>query len=503
MPQPAKETKRAGGRVETGRSSSSSRRLSPPREVLRALRSRHALAQRNRARPTDKKDGSSARRAYCRWARRAHGPRSSAPSHGLARLRSLPFPPSYHSPSSLSHPSRLYGTYSPVTRSLDLSSTQPCPSSPSLSPSPPSTNMRLFSLALVLDLATDVSAVQDALATPYDYIVVGGGTGASARADASPPPRATSTDADASLQPVSRSLLVSAPATRAARFSSSRRAATARATLVSTSRASPVRLFLSQLLFLERLHSLTLYVSLTRSQVQPSARRTTGASRRPRRATPTVARCTGLAVRPFSFPALRRADLTSMRAGKVLGGSSAINFLVSTRPNAAEQDIWANLAGSSAWNWNSLLPYYKAVRDTLPLLGVRASQPLSEASSGTSADASPRSPSLFTLAGREGLVARPQHGGASSELGCRLARHVGPDPDVVRALHGQVVLGLLPGSARSRQARRYRPALGRQRRRQPRAVDRPPVDAHALLLGRVPCVPSLFLPLLLALLALG
>ena len=40
--------------------------------------------------------------------------------------------------------------------------------------------------ALVLDLAADASAVQDALATPYDYIVVGGGTGALAR---SRPPR--------------------------------------------------------------------------------------------------------------------------------------------------------------------------------------------------------------------------------------------------------------------------------------------------------------------------
>ncbi|GAA5997649.1 GMC family oxidoreductase [Rhodotorula paludigena] len=45
--------------------------------------------------------------------------------------------------------------------------------------------------------------------------------------------------------------------------------------------------------------------------------------------------------------------------GKVLGGSSAINFLVSTRPNAAEQDVWASLAGSSAWSWQNLLPFYK------------------------------------------------------------------------------------------------------------------------------------------------
>lgn len=44
----------------------------------------------------------------------------------------------------------------------------------------------------------------------------------------------------------------------------------------------------------------------------------------------------------------------------MLGGSSAINFLVSTRPNTAEHDVWASLANSSAWSFNSLLPYYRA-----------------------------------------------------------------------------------------------------------------------------------------------
>ncbi|BGP20431.1 hypothetical protein JCM10213_001561 [Rhodosporidiobolus nylandii] len=44
--------------------------------------------------------------------------------------------------------------------------------------------------------------------------------------------------------------------------------------------------------------------------------------------------------------------------GKVLGGSSALNFLVSTRPAKAEHDIWSNL-GSPGWSWTSILPFYK------------------------------------------------------------------------------------------------------------------------------------------------
>ncbi|GAA5993399.1 hypothetical protein JCM11641_001167 [Rhodosporidiobolus odoratus] len=45
--------------------------------------------------------------------------------------------------------------------------------------------------------------------------------------------------------------------------------------------------------------------------------------------------------------------------GKVLGGSSALNFLISTRPNKAEHDVWAGLSGASGWSWSSILPFYK------------------------------------------------------------------------------------------------------------------------------------------------
>jgi choline dehydrogenase-like flavoprotein len=44
--------------------------------------------------------------------------------------------------------------------------------------------------------------------------------------------------------------------------------------------------------------------------------------------------------------------------GKMLGGSSGLNFLVSTRPNKAELDQWASLSGSWSWSWNSLFGYF-------------------------------------------------------------------------------------------------------------------------------------------------
>ncbi|GAA5846204.1 hypothetical protein JCM5353_007042 [Sporobolomyces roseus] len=44
--------------------------------------------------------------------------------------------------------------------------------------------------------------------------------------------------------------------------------------------------------------------------------------------------------------------------GKVLGGSSALNLLVYTRPDAADLDEWETF-GNEGWNWNGLLPYFK------------------------------------------------------------------------------------------------------------------------------------------------
>ncbi|TGO57128.1 hypothetical protein BCON_0069g00220 [Botryotinia convoluta] len=45
-------------------------------------------------------------------------------------------------------------------------------------------------------------------------------------------------------------------------------------------------------------------------------------------------------------------------AGKVIGGSSAINGLAFMRGNAAEYNRWEEL-GNAGWNWEGLLPYFK------------------------------------------------------------------------------------------------------------------------------------------------
>ncbi|UKZ81642.1 hypothetical protein TrVFT333_009414 [Trichoderma virens FT-333] len=44
--------------------------------------------------------------------------------------------------------------------------------------------------------------------------------------------------------------------------------------------------------------------------------------------------------------------------GKVLGGSSAINFMMVAYPSAQDIDNWEKL-GNPGWNWASLLPYYR------------------------------------------------------------------------------------------------------------------------------------------------
>lgn len=53
----------------------------------------------------------------------------------------------------------------------------------------------------------------------------------------------------------------------------------------------------------------------------------------------------------FSYPC-------STISGKVLGGSSAINFLVRMRASRAEYDSWEEL-GNIGWNWNGLLEHFK------------------------------------------------------------------------------------------------------------------------------------------------
>ncbi|KAI0690659.1 alcohol oxidase [Cerioporus squamosus] len=64
--------------------------------------------------------------------------------------------------------------------------------------------------------------------------------------------------------------------------------------------------------------------------------------------------------------------------GKMLGGSSGLNFIVWDRASQREYDAWEQL-GATGWNWNSLLPYFKKSETVAPQLQAdifpEASQP--------------------------------------------------------------------------------------------------------------------------------
>lgn len=59
-----------------------------------------------------------------------------------------------------------------------------------------------------------------------------------------------------------------------------------------------------------------------------------------------------------------RIDRTYDR-GKVLGGSSALNFMVYGRASKEEYDAWESL-GNPGWAWNDLLPYFKKAETVIP-----------------------------------------------------------------------------------------------------------------------------------------
>jgi choline dehydrogenase len=46
--------------------------------------------------------------------------------------------------------------------------------------------------------------------------------------------------------------------------------------------------------------------------------------------------------------------------GKVVGGSSALNFMVFDRGAPADYNVWESL-GNTGWNWSNLLSYFKKV----------------------------------------------------------------------------------------------------------------------------------------------
>ncbi|PVH80318.1 GMC oxidoreductase [Cadophora sp. DSE1049] len=70
-------------------------------------------------------------------------------------------------------------------------------------------------------------------------------------------------------------------------------------------------------------------------------------------------------------------NVVSKTQGKVLGGSSAINYQAWTRGSASEFDRWAEEVGDKRWSWNEMLPYFKRSETFVP--GKDMSQEKSEA----------------------------------------------------------------------------------------------------------------------------
>ncbi|OJJ30841.1 hypothetical protein ASPWEDRAFT_119408 [Aspergillus wentii DTO 134E9] len=49
----------------------------------------------------------------------------------------------------------------------------------------------------------------------------------------------------------------------------------------------------------------------------------------------------------------------SLTSGKIVGGSSAVNFQCFTRGPSVNYNQWADLVGDERWSWKNLLPYFK------------------------------------------------------------------------------------------------------------------------------------------------
>ncbi len=49
--------------------------------------------------------------------------------------------------------------------------------------------------------------------------------------------------------------------------------------------------------------------------------------------------------------------------GKVLGGSSVLNYMLYVRGHPLDYDLWANMTGDSEWNYENVLPFFKRTID--------------------------------------------------------------------------------------------------------------------------------------------
>ncbi|KAL5888270.1 hypothetical protein ACKVWC_003543 [Pyricularia oryzae] len=74
----------------------------------------------------------------------------------------------------------------------------------------------------------------------------------------------------------------------------------------------------------------------------------------------------------FSLTSVPQTNLRNRRAGvfagKVLGGTSAINAMMAIRGTAEDYDRWGRFFGpNSTWSWEGMLPYFKKAISFIPL----------------------------------------------------------------------------------------------------------------------------------------
>ncbi len=61
--------------------------------------------------------------------------------------------------------------------------------------------------------------------------------------------------------------------------------------------------------------------------------------------------------------------------GRVLGGTSTINYMFFNRGSPYDFDNWANITGDPSWSYLNLLPYFKRAENyqgEFPLTGEHA-----------------------------------------------------------------------------------------------------------------------------------
>jgi choline dehydrogenase-like flavoprotein len=57
----------------------------------------------------------------------------------------------------------------------------------------------------------------------------------------------------------------------------------------------------------------------------------------------------------------------AVMAGKVVGGSSAVNAMMTIRPAAEDFDRWGSMfSEESHWSWDGMLPYFKRALNFVP-----------------------------------------------------------------------------------------------------------------------------------------